>query len=152
MCNRESCTQSDPLSVCFSLCPRRGLRIYTARVHERQRQSRSESVYLFWRRLRTRVSLRRCARAALAVVCFERRGRGASAAGKQTSKNICSPLLEDEQSQSYIYPGRGDEKLFSYGRLNVPMLLPAFKGKRGSALEVMSYSWVVTRNLDAPHN
>lgn len=77
---------------------------------------------------------------------------GASAAGKQTSKNICSPLLEDEQSQSYIYPGRGDEKLFSYGRLNVPVLLPAFKGKRGSALEVMSYSWVVTRNLDAPHN
>lgn len=80
---------------------------------------------------------------------FVLRGGGG---GKQTSKNICSPLLEDEQSQSYIYPGRGDEKLFSYGRLIVPVLLPAFKGKRGSALEVMSYSWVVTRNLDAPHN
>lgn len=56
-----------------------------------------------------------------------RGGGGVSAAGKQTSKNICSPLLEDEQSQSYIYPERGDEKLFSYGRLNVPMLLPAFQ-------------------------
>lgn len=72
--NCESCTQSDLLSVYLSLRPSLRLHIYTSCIHERQLQSRSESVYLFWRRLRTRVSLRRRARAALAVVCFERRG------------------------------------------------------------------------------
>lgn len=74
VCNCESCAQSDLLSVYLSLCPSRGLHIYTSCVHESQHQRRSESVYLFWRRLRTRVAIRRCARAALAVVCFERRG------------------------------------------------------------------------------
>lgn len=86
------------LSVFLSLGSSQVLHIYTSYVHEPQRQSRGKSVYLFWRRPRTRVSLRRSRRAR-----FVLRGGGFGGREKQTSKNICRPLLEDEQSQSYIY-------------------------------------------------
>lgn len=129
MCNREPCTQSDLLSVCLSLRPLpRSAYLHVPRP--RAPNVRAEANLFIFSGVVLGLASPSAAALALRSRWFVLRGGvggGIRRRGKQTSKNICSPLLEDEQSQSYIYPGRGDEKLFSYGRLNVPMLLPAFQ-------------------------
>lgn len=113
LCDCQCCTRSDLLSVCLPPPSRRSAYLHVPHPPAPNVRAEAKSVYLFWRRLRTRVSLRRSAPLALRSVCFER--RGASAAEKQTSKNICSPLLEDEQCQSYIYPDAVMRNCFHMG-------------------------------------